>query len=541
MRKLLYALLTILPSIGLSQEKIAPRDTSLLPRLEIPEITIVGKRAITLPFARKGEIYDIDIFDAPTADTSLLAHRPPVSLPLGLLPRYDEPLIPWHFSAEGRLGSFSTAALRALADYKGKQWGIYGSTSYEGTAGHTDNSQGNSFRADIKAHSIVSTDNEVLGNMRASLGTMFSHEKYGMFGIGGESVDRYRNNFALDAHLATLSGQPNAVELDMKADVWSLGDSRSVADSQVSAVSPLISAVYGRDFESFKFKTGMSYAGSSLDYQHQVQSPSLLGLWASGEWPILKKWYLQLGGKYERGTGLEGEATSIAAPFAFLRWEIEPDRMISFWMQPLMQLASYGDETRLNPYLAPEVALRPEKSRVRLGASFWFNSPVFSLEIQGSFSKVSNQHITSAEGGRIWLDYVDATRYEVSAVGYLKPAEDMRLKFSGSISPSYGEGSSVQLPMVPIVQMEARGEADLHLPLTLWSSLSYMSRQNIDRQGARTLGDRLILGAGALSGIIPGTVLSFEISNIFNTAYEWWNGYKAPGRKFMLSARTNFL
>ena len=29
-----------------------------MPSLELPEITIVGKKAITLPFARKGEIFD---------------------------------------------------------------------------------------------------------------------------------------------------------------------------------------------------------------------------------------------------------------------------------------------------------------------------------------------------------------------------------------------------------------------------------------------------------------------------------------------------
>ena len=43
-------------------------DLSLL----FPEITIVGKKAITLPFARKGEIYDVNIYQAPPPDTLLL-------------------------------------------------------------------------------------------------------------------------------------------------------------------------------------------------------------------------------------------------------------------------------------------------------------------------------------------------------------------------------------------------------------------------------------------------------------------------------------
>ena len=52
-----------------------------MPRLEIPEITIVGKKAITLPFARKGELFDVPIYDAPPPDSSLLLERPPVMMP----------------------------------------------------------------------------------------------------------------------------------------------------------------------------------------------------------------------------------------------------------------------------------------------------------------------------------------------------------------------------------------------------------------------------------------------------------------------------
>ncbi|HLF15078.1 MAG TPA: hypothetical protein VI932_09350, partial [Bacteroidota bacterium] len=60
-----------------------------LPRLEIPEITIVGKKAITLPFARKGELYDVPLYEAPPPDSGLLTDRPPVDLPPGSLPRYE--------------------------------------------------------------------------------------------------------------------------------------------------------------------------------------------------------------------------------------------------------------------------------------------------------------------------------------------------------------------------------------------------------------------------------------------------------------------
>src|SRR5207249_363497 len=94
-----FALALILPALALGQEtqpttgqSTAVRDTvGAMPRLEIPEITIVGKKAITLPFARKGEIFDVNIYDAPPPDSSLLEDRPSIALPIGALPRYDEP------------------------------------------------------------------------------------------------------------------------------------------------------------------------------------------------------------------------------------------------------------------------------------------------------------------------------------------------------------------------------------------------------------------------------------------------------------------
>ena len=124
MKKILILLILslVIMTVAEGQDNPARVDTTAMPRLEIPEITIVGKKAITLPFARKGEIYDIDIYEVSPPDTSILESRPAMSFPIGSLPRYEEPLIPWHVSAEGSFGSFSTGHLRAYVDYKGKRW-----------------------------------------------------------------------------------------------------------------------------------------------------------------------------------------------------------------------------------------------------------------------------------------------------------------------------------------------------------------------------------------------------------------------------------
>jgi outer membrane cobalamin receptor len=69
--------------------------------------------------------------------------------------------------------------------------------------------------------------------------------------------------------------------------------------------------------------------------------------------------------------------------------------------------------------------------------------------------------------------------------------------------------------------------------------VEYWSRRNVDLAGAATLGDVVLVGVGASTHAIARTVLSFEVANLFNTAYEWWGGYIAPGRQLMLNAKVN--
>src|SRR5207247_800198 len=109
------------------EQQASPKDTTgALPRLEIPEITIVGKKAIALPFARKGEIFDVHLYEPPAPDTSLIGDRQTLSIPIGSLPRDEEHQQPWRASLEGSLGSFSTGKLLAYVDYATQRWGMYG-------------------------------------------------------------------------------------------------------------------------------------------------------------------------------------------------------------------------------------------------------------------------------------------------------------------------------------------------------------------------------------------------------------------------------
>ena len=527
-------------SFSIGQEQLARKDSTAMPRLEIPEITIVGKKAITLPFARKGEIYDVNIYEAPLPDSSILEDRPAISFPIGSLPRYDEPLVPWHVSAEGSFGSFSSANLRAFLDYKGRKWGIYGNSGFQVTRGHISHASGNSFQIEAYAHSLVSTDNEILKSFRVSGGLQVKHDKYGMFGIRNIFVDRSRTNVLLDSKLSSLDRVESAIDFNLRANLWSLSDQQPASSSSISAVSPELAASYSIKVSDVQLLTQISYVSTLLNYDHPAQTPSLFGIFAAAKWLLMNKWFLQVGGEFQDGSGSDGGRHSLIAPFAVLKWELDRDRAMSVWFKPEMRLASYGDYTMKNPYLVREIILQAERTWFNFGGTFWYNSGIYSLEVNGAFAKSTNKSILLADSGKLYLAFVDADLFTVRADGSVKPMNNTLLTFTGIIQPSFQDGKSRQLPMIPLVQLAARGEVTLNFPMTIWSSLEFWSRQHVEMIGDKTIDERILLNVGAASNVIPRTVLSLEVANILNHSYEWWSGYKAPGRSIKLEAKVNF-
>jgi hypothetical protein len=530
----------IITTAAEAQDNPVRVDTTTMPRLEIPEITIVGKKAITLPFARKGEIYDIDIYEVSPPDTSLIESRPEMSFPVGSLPRYEEPLIPWHVSAEGSFGSFSTGHMRAFADYKGKKWGIYGNGGFRTTNGHTAHASGNSFYMDANAHSLVSTDNEILKSFRVSGGLQLMHDTYGIFGIQNSLIDRSRTNLVLDSRLGSLEREESALDFNLRANIWSLSDQQPALSSSISAVSPELTASYSTKVSNVQLQTQISYLSTSLNYDHPAQTPSLFGISAAANWWLRDNWNMLIGGEYQGGAGSDGSSHSLIIPFAVLKWEFEQDRAMSLWFKPEMHLASYGDYTQKNPYLIREIVLHPERKWFNVGGTFWFNSGLFSLEINGAFAKSTDKCLTLADSGRLYLAFIDADQFIVRGTGTLNVLDNTRFTFTGVIQPSFEDGKSRQLPMIPLVQLAARAELTLNLPLAVWSSLEFWSRQNVEMTGSKTLDELLQLNAGAASNIIPRTVLSLEVDNFLNHKYEWWSGYIAPGRTIKFEAKINF-
>ncbi|MBI1804008.1 MAG: hypothetical protein HY033_05335 [Ignavibacteriae bacterium] len=543
----IFFLFTSLTLVAFGQETQQQRETQQpkdtvggqLPRLEIPEITIVGKKAITLPFARKGEIYDVNIYEAPPPDTSLLGERTMMSLPIGSLPRYEQQLDPWRLSAEGSFGSFMTGHVRGYLDYTTLRWGIHGNGGYRTTQGHADNASATSTQLELNARSLVITDNEILRSFRASGGLSFVHDEYGMFGIPLYPVRRKRNDFSITGRLGSVNRQGAVVDVDLGTSVLGITDKESTGDSNITVVSPTLRATVSSDLNAVRLFTELRYASSSLDYSHPTQSPSTFGFTLGARWRMTDQWMINVGGIYDRGSDNEGGDRTLVAPTAVITWERDRDRVWSFWYQPEIRLVPYDERSRQNPYLIRELAMRPERIPVNVGSTLKYNSEFLSVDVSGSFAHSQDRALEVADSGRIRLYYVDAERVAAQASGTLILSGRTRLIFSGTLQPTREAGTSTQLPMVPVLQLYGRGEIDLQTPVTIWSSIDYRSKRNIDLLGNRTLGDVAIVSAGLSTHVLHRVTLAFDITNIFNTAYEWWSGYSAPGRQLTLEAKIN--
>jgi hypothetical protein len=326
----------------------------------------------------------------------------------------------------------------------------------------------------------------------------------------------------------------------LSADIWSITDKQASADSSVTVMSPELKAGYSVALSKFRFNAELLYSGTSLDYDRATESPSLLGLNAGIRWQATKSWSVELGGQLHDGSGSDGSGRTLVSPYAIGRFEIDKDRQVSLWTKPGMRLYKYGEQIGCNPYLVREIILRPESVPLNIGGGIWFNGELLSIEVNSEFSKISDKTVTVADSGYLRLTYVDAVQVAVNVHGTFAPVDYARLIFSGTIQPTYEENQSVQLPMIPLVQAAARGEIVLPVPMTLWLSLEYWSKQNINFSRSDDLGSRFLAGLGASTAIIPRTVLSAEINNLLDDQYEWWSNYGAPGITFRLNAKVNF-
>jgi len=510
-----------------------------LPRLEIPEITIVGKKAITLPFARKGEIFDVPLYEAPPPDSSLLTDRPPLNLPGGSLPRYQQREMPWRVSAEASAGRFGSLGLRGYVDYHTQSWNLSTTGAYRRTDGHVTAASGNEFDVGGRYTSLVSTDNDLLGNFRINGDLNFRHDAFGMYGMMPAGTNRGRDRYSIGAGVSSIRRSGLVFDLSVGAEIFSVNDEYTGVDSGITVTTPLLKAGVTADVGIARVITEFRYTTSSLDYQNSLPSPTLLSFVGAVQWRISEKFFIKTGGEFSGGTGTDEASYTHIAPLAELEWEINPGRKVNFWFRPEMTLTSYPDFAVQIPFLTREVMMIPEEKAIDLGASIWYNSGMLTVEASGEYIKSTNRPLIVTDSTGIHPEFAETWQTIVKIEGSVKPSDKFRIDFNGVVSPAREKGGDSQLPMTPLGEAGVQAGFDLIPGWTFTAASRYWYKQNVDRSGALSIGGVFLIDAGASTDLIPNVLISAGIHNLLDRKYSWWGGYPARGLDlfFMVKAR----
>lgn len=511
-----------------------------MPKLEIPEITIVGKKAITLPFARKGEIYDVNLYTAPPPDSSLLEARPDLPLPVGALEYYKDQRPPWQVDAEGVLGTSTTVGANVFVKRAATPWMFSGSAGLASSQGHVPDADASSLFGEVKVQSYLDTDNDLLKTMRLSLASRVQHDDYGLYGLS-PAVNRVRDNVFLDSRLGSVERRGAVLDFRLGANLLRVSDAVSGSDSLISVASPVLGLSFGTALGNFRSVSSLDFSGSSLNYNRSVQTPSVAAIRSSLSWNIAQKLVLEAGAIYAKGSGSVGGDATLLSPIASLVWASNPKGEISFRWAPELRMPTYGDFIQEVPYLDREISFRPQKSPLHLNAMIAQEVDDVSLRILGWFKQSSDHHVVTAESGRLAIGYADVDELGFEANG--RAAISSRFTADATLTAvrSIVDGSDAQLPMTPAVRLKGRAEYALDIPLTLSSSFEYLGPRNIDLRGAGQLQSAILMGAGVRTRALAGVLFSLDISNLFDTRYDLWDGYPAPGIQAVLQAQVNIL
>jgi hypothetical protein len=474
-------------------------------------------------------------------DSSILLTRPILPFPVGQYNKYEERFDPWKFTVEGSVGSFATTGADGYADYKSERWDFYGMAGFKNTPGRSiDNkfalnplsmdASANNVHAEFNLRSLLSTDNDILKTLRFTLGTKFMGDGYDYFGLKGIASKRTRQNSFLSGGLESVNKEGTVIDFNLSVNNWNVNDSQTgLPDSQVSLVSPKIKAGFTTDIGRMRFVNELEYAGSSLNYQHATQSPTCFNLFSGLKWRVSDRWSLRAGGYYGYGSASDGGNKTILMPSARMGWDIDETKELTLFWKPELQMASYAQLTTENPFLNREITLRPRRTPVNVGVSFWLNEPAMTFEMQGSFRQSSNYPVTLSDSGAMAIAYVDAVESMLEFNGSFLPHKSFAISYSGVINRTVPDSGDTQLPMIPLVMLHAAGELGLSFPAKIYVSGDYISPRNIDPLGNDRLGSTFLLGVGISSNIIKKAVISLDVANLLNTSYFLWDGYPAPG------------
>lgn len=505
-----------------------------LPKLDIPEITIVGKKAVTLPFAKKGEYTNIEYILPSNPDTSFIADKInllPVSIPSRKYHRFIDKISGFF---EGSFGSFSLLDFYGLLRHSDLFWDASIRAGFSSTSGHVKNSDGNRFEIGGDYGTLIFTDNDYIKNFRLQTSLDFFSDKYGIYGITDSSVTRNRHMFNLNLQATTTEFKPIAFSLGLGLSSLNLKDN----SSEISVFAPIFKIASSFNLFKLNFQSKFAFETSSLDYRRQVESPSAIQFSLITQNFLSQNIFTSIGLKYFYTTSSEGEFSKFIYPIAIMKILLTKDIKFSLWFEPDASNNSYISNILENPFLYREMKLRNAVSPVNFGTTFEYSQKFFSIETKISYSNVEDIMYPAVKNGIIQSEYADVERLKLDLNSTFQIYHNFNLYLNGIFNNTIDKNTRKQLVMLPDFKLQTKWELSLQFPLKLFLEFDYTGKRSVDE--IKTLKPYYLLGIGSRWNVIKNAVLGIDVENIFNTKLDYFYGYEAPGVTFKTKFQYNF-
>lgn len=516
-----------------------------VPPLDIGEITVVGRRTLILPKARKGEVLDTSLYLLPAGDTLLFGDRiSNFGGSAGRLPLYREFAPPARALAELSLGSYLSPRALIRGEYAGDSFDAGGEIDYQRTAGHIDSAEASSLRLLLRGGVVLGDTLSPLRSFRVSGEIEHQGEGYFLYGNSLTPYDRSRSMAGITLGLKSQESRPINYRVRMKYGKMSVDDRGTDSIFESSATEPSFDFAIGVDLENdLRGRFALDFSTTSLRYSMPTQSVANVSLSADLDWSV-SPFFLVTGGlMYASGKHSDSGSTMLILPRVGARYAVDPSLTIFGSFSPQLRPSLYRNLLLESPYVDREITLRPERVPIRLVAGLRYETATITIEGRGFFESGENRPMVisdTGEVGNLRYEYGDVTTAGIEGSIWILPLENLRINAEARIAASKVDSLNKGVPMYPAVDL--RGEAFLKASddIDLQALVVFLSEQRVRLIDETTIGTRFLLGLGGTYHIIPRLDVFAGVTNLLGISYDAWEHYSAPGLEVRAGARYRF-
>lgn len=516
-----------------------------VPPLDIGEVTVIGRRTLILPKARKGEVLDTSIYRLPAGDTLLFGPRMSnFEGSAGRLPAYREFDPPVHALAELSLGSYLSPRALIRGEYAERSFDIGGELDYRGTAGHIDSAEASSIRLLVRGGVILGDTVSPLRSFRLSSEIEHQGESYFLYGNSATPFDRSRSTTGIVIGLKSQEGHPVDYRARLAYSRTSVDDRGVDSISEASATEPSLDIAIGVDIgEDLRGRFAFDFSTSSLRLAIPTRSTSNVSLSADLDWSVSPYMLVTGGVIYASGRHSDSGSASLLMPRLGARYAIDPSFIVFGSFSPELRPNLYQDLLLASPYVDRQIALRPQRIPIRLVGGLRYGTETMTIEGRGFYETGENKPVVIADTGAMGslrYEYADVTTAGVEGSFQVLPTEDFRIDVEARIAASKIDSLNKGAPMYPTIDLCGGAFLKASNEIDLQASLAYLSEQRVRLIDETTIGTRLLLGLGGTYHVIPRLDIFAEVTNLLGISYDAWEHYSAPGFEVRAGARYRF-